>query len=630
MICTIFKNIFDKEPHYITVDQALERIQSGKSRIQIEEIRAQIDKDRANKLKLNLPSVCFSGKFTGDRKDETIIQHSGFLVLDFDEIAELRDKQTDIIQHDFVYACWVSPRNNGLKALVKIADGKRHREHFEALKEIFPEVDKSGVNESRVCFESYDPDIFINPEAKTFKKFVKHEKIEIRETAENSKTFQNILKWLSNRGDAFVTGERNIFVFKLASACCRFGLSEESCLAQIRGEISADNTFSDKEAERAIKSAYRANKQKYGSAVFEKETLIDKVSRGEVKIDDSIFDESIRPKDVIFGEDVKDKALYIFHNGYEKIFGVGAPEIDNYFKFKSGEITLLTGIGNYGKSTFLLWYLLVRCLLFDERYALFTPESNPAEEFYHDCVEIILGCNCTPFGPDGMQNFDQPDPEVYEKAYDWISKRIFFVYPKDVQPTPEYIKERFLELVIKEKIKGCIVDPFNQLMNDYGARSDKYLEFQLSDFHRFSQINNLYFVIVAHPKLMRKDADGNYPCPDVMDVADGAMWNNKMDNILVYHRPDHQINPGSSVCEVHTKKIRRQKTVGKKGVIDLDYIRRQRRYMINGSDLMQKIINKSEINFLKDNKGPRKIKETFGYHDPSEPNLFPTYEEPPF
>ena len=97
-------------------------------------------------------------------------------------------------------------------------------------------------------------------------------------------------------------------------------------------------------------------------------------------------------------------------------------------------------------------------------------------------------------------------------------------------------------------------------------------------------------MIVAHPKMLRKEADGNYPCPDVFDIADGAMWNNKMDNILVYHRPNHQKDPQSTICELHTKKIRRQRQVGKKGTIEFEYFRRQRRFYVNGSDVLGKLL----------------------------------------
>jgi hypothetical protein len=84
MEITIFKNIFSKEPHHITVEMALNRILRGQSEAQIAEIRKTLDKQKSSKLKANLPSVCFSGKFGKDRKDEQLEKHSGFIVLDFD------------------------------------------------------------------------------------------------------------------------------------------------------------------------------------------------------------------------------------------------------------------------------------------------------------------------------------------------------------------------------------------------------------------------------------------------------------------------------------------------------------------------------------------------------------------
>lgn len=592
---TIYRNIFAKEPNYITVDQALERIKTGRSKEQIFSIREMLDKERADNLKKNLPSVCFSGKFT-ERKDECLQEHSGYLILDFDNVHDLREKQTEIINHEFVYACWISPRANGLKALVKIADGKKHREHFTALLGIFPDTDKSGVNESRVCYESYDPDIYINKDCKSFKNTVKTERVQVSERVNESREiYSNILKWLTNSGNAFVTGERNLFVFKLASACCRFGINQQDAVELIQSDFLTDSTFSTNEANNAIKSAYKSNH--FGTAHFERDVLVDKKTRKEIVIDPAIFDTDIRAKDVIFGEDVKDQALSIYDNGYAQLMGIGC-ELDEYFKFKRGEITCLTGIGNYGKSSFLAWLLLVRAVKFNERFALFSPENNPAHEFYHELVEIYLGANCTP------SYFNRPSKMAYEAAYDFISKHIFYVYPKDIAPTPDYIKERFLELIIKEKVDGCIIDPFNQLANDYssaGGRSDKYLETFLSDCSRFAQVNNVFFTIVAHPKMLRKEADGNYPCPDVFDLADGAMWNNKMDNIIVYHRPNHQKDPQSPLCELWSKKIRRQRQVGKKGVLEFEYLRSSRRYYIGGRDVLQELINSDKQIDLIDN-----------------------------
>ena len=64
MNCTIYKNIFDKQPHIISVANALNRIKTGKGKDKELEIRNQIDKERSSKLKANLPSICFSGANT--------------------------------------------------------------------------------------------------------------------------------------------------------------------------------------------------------------------------------------------------------------------------------------------------------------------------------------------------------------------------------------------------------------------------------------------------------------------------------------------------------------------------------------------------------------------------------------
>src|SRR5690606_1760556 len=163
----------------------------------------------------------------------------------------------------------------------------------------------------------------------------------------------------------------------------------------------------------------------------------------------------VRPKDVIYGIDCKQDALNMFRNGYEKVLSTGCKEIDNHFKFKKGELTLLTGIGNYGKSTFMKFLILIQALQ-GKKIALFSPEDAPAHEFYNDFVEMYFGKNC-------ITGNDRPTEHQYEQVYDKVTKNIFFIYPKDIAPTPDYIKERFLELIIKEKVEFCIIDPFNQM-----------------------------------------------------------------------------------------------------------------------------------------------------------------------
>ncbi len=587
---TIFKNIFSKEPHYISVSDALERIREGKSREQVEKIRSAIDKEKASELKKNLPSICFSGTFKANRQDDDLIQHSGYICLDFDSVFDCKQLKKELFQNESIKAVWISPSGNGVKALVNIADTKKHRQHFEALKIDYPQIDKSGINESRVCYESYDTEILIKETVKPYTKLIKIQKAVEKVSTDDDERFEAVYKWLCNRGDAFAQGERNVFIYKLASACCRFGIQEYNCISLISSNVISGGDFTLSEAKQTIKSAYKSNASSFNSVEFNKNELVDKITRSEVIITADMVDPNIKAKDVIFGIDVKQDAINLYRNGYESVESTGVFEVDKLFKFKRRELTLLTGIGNYGKSTWLKYLLVLQIVIYKRKIAIFTPEEAPAHEFYHDLTETYLGASCS------IYNQDRPCEEEYQKAYDFITEHIFFIYPSELLPTPVYVKERFLELIFKEKVDFCIIDPFNQMTNDYGkgGRTDKYLETLLSDLGRFVTTNNIFFVIVAHPKMMVKGANGNYPCPDVFDVADGAMWNNKMDNILVYHLPDRQTDPQSVRAEFHTKKIRRRKAVGSIGVLEMEYNPQTRRFIIGGCDYLELILKKKE------------------------------------
>ena len=336
--------------------------------------------------------------------------------------------------------------------------------------------------------------------------------------------------------------------------------------------------FSKKEIDLTINSAYKKNNDKFASVEFSKNKLYSKETQHEVNPD--IFKEGFNPDDVIYGSSCYESAYRIYTHGYESSETTFIPQLDRHFKFKRGEITLLTGIGNYGKSHYLNQLQLIRSIHAGNKWAVFSPENNPAHEYYFDMTEMLLGCSCEP------SNKNRPSKEKFDAAYEFVSQHFFYVYPESLAPSPSYIKSRFLELVLKENIDGVMIDPFNQLENDYqknGNRSDKYLEVLLPDFQRFAQQNNLFFLLIAHPhKLQKPKGEDNYPCPDVFEIADGAMWNNKCDNILVYHRPFGQSEPSNSLCEHHSKKIRRQKTNGEKGSFQFNLDRKKRRFYFNG------------------------------------------------
>jgi len=593
MQVTIYKNIKSKVNNHISVQTALERIKSGKSKSGVLSVRNSETKEIADEIKKTLPCVCFSGKFGPNHDDASLTEHSGLIILDFDHLEDPEKLKSEFIKWEYSFAVWISPSGKGVKVLVKIADGKKHRKHFQALKEMWPNADPSGVNESRLCFESYDPEIYINEQSKVWTTIIQTE-IQTHTAPKDSdyETFQKLLTWLTRKGKAFAQGDRNNFIYLVAGACCRFGMSEDTAIGIISGYAISDSSFSRRECVTTVKSAYRKNAPSFGSAEFSNERLVVKNTREEVNIELTKEDiEELNKQNVIYAEDVSEELDDLYEKGYEQLKGIGVPEIDHHYKRKIGELTVLTGYGNMGKSTYWLWYLVMRAVLYGEKAALFSPEADPPRDFYWDIIEIYLGANCLPSNP------NRPNHEQFKRAKKWVAEHFFDVTPSELAPTPQVIKETFLSLILSKDVKSVVVDPFNQLTNDYsstGGRSDKYLETFLSDCARFAKKNGVNFDIIAHPKTphpSEKDGLGDYPCPDQFKIADGTMWNNKADNILVYHRPFGFSSPAASNTEVHSKKIRRQKIVGEKGFVEMDYIREKRRFFIKGRDYLQEAID---------------------------------------
>ena len=299
MNITIFKDIKDtSQPFYRTVDVILQRIKDGASKELVKKIRNTKDKEQRNKLKQNLPSICFSGTFT-QRNDNSLNQHSGLICLDFDGYPANRDmlqEKERLTKNKYVYSVFISPSGKGLKALVKIpTEPEQHVNYFKSLEVYFksPQFDTTSKNISRVCYESYDPLIFINEtssiwdriEEEEYTEYIKHvDKATIPVTDEN-KIVEILVKWWEKKYP-MNEGQRNHHTFVLAAAFNDYGINQN--LAEYILNQYESRNFDRSEIKRTIDSAY-AQRQNFGTKYYEDEDKVNqirhKLKRGVAKKD---------------------------------------------------------------------------------------------------------------------------------------------------------------------------------------------------------------------------------------------------------------------------------------------------------------------------------------------------------
>ncbi len=170
---SFYKNgITNKIPNReISLERAVELIKGDTYKADIERLRSSGDPSIRAVVKKGLDYFTFSGTFK-KRLTDSLIQHSGLICLDFDDLEDLPRIQYLMPLVPWVAACFVSPSGTGLKVIIPI-DGTYHQEAFQALEKVFKsdyaiEVDKSGKDVTRACFVSHDPEIYYNPNAEQF------------------------------------------------------------------------------------------------------------------------------------------------------------------------------------------------------------------------------------------------------------------------------------------------------------------------------------------------------------------------------------------------------------------------------------------------------------------------------
>ena len=200
-----------------------DRIKQGKNSELVKRIRTEKNKSARNELKKKLPSICFSGVFN-KRMDSALVEHSGLICLDFDGYQKKKDLTDDKLRFEknkFVFSVFVSPSGEGLKVLVKIPrDSENHKKYFNALKNI-----------SRVCYESFDKQLYLNENSQLWERLEEEEYQEkhlaqgqpLLKITNESKIVEILLKWWTTKYP-MTEGQRNHNVYGIARAMNEFGI----------------------------------------------------------------------------------------------------------------------------------------------------------------------------------------------------------------------------------------------------------------------------------------------------------------------------------------------------------------------------------------------------------------------
>jgi len=510
-------------------------------------------RDGRKEKKLELPVVCFSGEFSS-RADDALFEHSGFIVLDFDHVdvdATKRSLATD----DYIYSCWTSPSGHGVKALVKITHPERHRDHFRALVKYFErqhglEVDDSGINESRACFESYDPDIIIKDEYKKFGHFTtEHAEAQVPTNEAYDHTDYMKLNLACRMIRQAEDGEKHKMLVKAARLCGGYiaagRMEEDEVVRVLHREICKRDIESESHALNTILDAINMGRDMPIRELIDEEKSVQR----EMLINDGDMS-------FISSDDEDFRWIDDYSQGMIEIgLDTGDPRLDENFRYKK-EFVIVNGHSNVGKTTTMLYLIANSSIRHGWKWVIYSSENRTAS------VKMSLMQFAMDKKVADMSYFER------KQAYKWVQDHFVVINNSQVYSYADIIL--FMEKVMRQQpVDAIFVDPYNSLKLDMKNSSigvhDYHYE-AASEFLTFSKANNVAVWLNMHAVTeaqRRKGPDGLPVAPYAEDTEGGGKFVNRADCFMTIHRKVQAMDPEiRKMSELHVRKVREVETGG--------------------------------------------------------------------
>lgn len=257
------------------------RLSADTYKQEVSQIRMRIaegKKEEAQRLKQKLPAFTPSGVFNEKRLSTQLDMYSGYIHLDFDKLSpDTLSKTFQVLIADpHTYLCFISPSGNGLKVFAEVDTGPEHHDSsYRHVLEYYQNItglkaDEKCKDITRLCFMSWDPNLYHNIYNQKFrlasatinpKSTVQAPTAVMHHTYSTDQYLlifqQQIL--FTNQKNTYENGNRNNYIYVLASNCNRAGIPQ----LDAAGLIAEHFDLPHPEIQQAVKSAYQHHQQEF-------------------------------------------------------------------------------------------------------------------------------------------------------------------------------------------------------------------------------------------------------------------------------------------------------------------------------------------------------------------------------
>lgn len=251
--------------------------------------------------------------------------------------------------------------------------------------------------------------------------------------------------------------------------------------------------------------------------------------------------------------------LELRHGKPTPVMSTGAAATDAVMALPTeGRLITVTGIPGNGKTTWTRFVMVHVAGLHERRWAVFSPEMQPWEQFAAQCAEAY---HRKPFWPRGGVS-GMTDREVMD-AETWLMNRVTMLVcdAEDEAPTLDWILERARATVLRDGVTDLLIDPWNEIeqQRKTGETETDFTARALQRLRAFGLRHGCNVWVIVHPaKPVNLKTGEKRSAPGPYDISGSAHWANKSDMGITIHSPDQ------GLTEVHVWKTRHSRW-GKRG-----------------------------------------------------------------
>lgn len=253
-----------------------------------------------------------------------------------------------------------------------------------------------------------------------------------------------------------------------------------------------------------------------------------------------------------------DDYLTSWRNGsFQLGLSTGFSGLDKHFRFKRGNLVVINGHDNVGKST-VIWYMaLVSALLHKWRWIIFSSE-NTVGGVVKKLIEFYW---CQPIASMSEQK--------YHAAKKFIEQHFAIIKTDSELYNYKDVLNMATLLSKKSKYDSLMIDPYNSLKIELTSSSKlsthEYHYEAVSEMKLYGKQNDMCVYVNCHAvtnALRQVGADKLAQAPQKADTEGGGKFSNKADDFITIHRkvqsPDEWM-----FTEIHIRKIKETETGGK-------------------------------------------------------------------